>query len=247
MQGSGASDATVRARYFDGVEQTKLENEAVLSRPEFGPVDPDRGLDAAASRAGDVAAVFIQASAEGRRLVAGFYDKPPSRIAGSNSQTIRRLNRLSWGASLNLLGPVTYRVVVDGRQVAETNDTRWVPPPGLIPDGNHTWQLFLRDRRGQEVRSRTRRLRVDNTPPLVSVSLRKRGRVLSVRARPRDSRGRLRSGINRVLVDWGDRKLLRMGTRSSKRYGRKGRYTIRVKALDKAGNETVVTRRVQIG
>jgi hypothetical protein len=246
IQGTSAADASVRARYFDGVERLKLEPESVLSRPEYGPVVASAGLGAASSRAGDVVVVFVQGEGD-RRLVAGIYDKPPSRIAGSNSQTIRRLNRLSWGRSLNLLGPVTYRVLVDGRQVAETNDTRWVPPPGAIPDGNHRWQIFLRDRRGQEVRSRTKRLRVDNTPPLVSVSLRRRGRVLSVRARPRDSRGRLRSGVNRVLVDWGDRKLLRMGSRSSKRYARKGRYTVRVKALDKAGNETVVTRRVKIG
>jgi hypothetical protein len=247
MQGAGASDATVRARYFDGVEQTKLEGESILSRPEWGPVDPDRGLDAAASRAGDVAIVFTQSSGEGRRLVAAFYDKPPTRIAGSNSQAIRRLNRLSWGTSLNLLGPVTYTVFVDNRQVAQTTDTRWTPPPGSIPDGNHTWFITMSDRRGQTQRSRTRRLRVDNTAPLVSVSLRKRGRVLTVSARPRDSRGRLKSGVSRVLVDWGNRRLVRIGKRASKRFGRKGRYSVRVRAIDKAGNATTVTRRVQIG
>jgi hypothetical protein len=72
--------------------------------------------------------------------------------------------------------------------------------------------------------------------------------VVSVRGSGRDSRGRLKSGMGRVLVDWGDGKLARVGRNgASKRYSRSGRFTIRVKAVDKAGNETVATRRVQVG
>jgi hypothetical protein len=247
MQGANATDATARARYIDNVENPQLQGEVIISRPEYGPVLPSGGLDAAASRRGDVATVFVQAGGDGRRLVAGLYDTPPSRIAGSNSQSIRRLTRLSWAPSLNLFGPVTYRVFVDGRQIAETTQSQVPIAPKQIPDGNHTWQIILRDRRGQEVRSRTRRLRVDNTPPLLSVSLSRRGRVLSIGSRARDSRGRLKSGMGRILVDWGDKRLVRAGTRASKRYSRGGRYTVRIKAVDRAGNETLATRRVQIG
>jgi hypothetical protein len=248
MQGTSAADATARARYLESVENPRLQGEAIISRPEFGPVVPSGGLDAAASRRGDVVAVFVQAAGDGRRLVAGVYDTPPSRVAGSNSQSIRRVTRLSWAPSLNLFGAVTYRVVLDGRQIAETTQTQIPLAPKQIPDGEHSWFIVLRDRRGQEVRSRTRRLRVDNTPPLLSSSVEKRGRVVSVRARGRDSRGRLKSGIGRVLVDWGDGKLVRVrGSGASKRYGRSGRFTLRVKAVDRAGNETVAARRVQIG
>jgi hypothetical protein len=248
MQGTSGADATVHSRYLEAVENPRLQPEVILSRPEFGPVLPSAGLDTASSRRGDMVAVFVQNGGDGRRLVAGLYDTPPTRVAGSNSQSIRRLTRLSWAPSLNLFGPVTYRIVVDGRQIAETTQTQVPIARGQIRDGNHTWQIFLRDRRGQEVRSRTRRLRVDNTPPLLSSSLSRRGRVVTVRGRGRDSRGRLKSGMGRVVVDWGDGRLVRVGRNgASKRYSRSGRYTVRVKAIDRAGNERVHTRRVQIG
>jgi hypothetical protein len=122
-----------------------------------------------------------------------------------------------------------------------------VPAKGTIPDGTHRWQVHITDRRGQTVRSRTRLLRIDNTPPRLDVTMRKRGRVLSISAKGSDPRGRLKSGFSRVLVDWGDGKLVRVGRRSSKRYARGGSFRVRVKGLDKAGNEKIVTRRVSIG
>ena len=248
IQGSSALDAVVRSRYFIGVEFVKLDADATLSRPEFGPVYPAGGLEADASRAGDVVAVFMQGGAGDRRLVAGFYDKPPTRIAGANSEKIRRLTRLAWGRSLNLFGGTKYTVLVDGKPITETGANVFVPAPGQIPDGNHTWQIQISDRRGQTVVSRTRRLRVDNTPPRVTASYRKRGRVLTVKARASDSRGRLKAGMSRVLVDFGDRKFLRLGRRGvSKRYSRGGSYRVRVKAIDKAGNVKYSTRRISIG
>jgi hypothetical protein len=248
MQGSSASDAIVRARYFVGVEFVKLDADTTLSKPEFGPAYPDGGLDADASRAGDVVAVFMQGGPGDRRLVAGFYDKPPTRIAGANSQKIRKLTRLAWGASLNLFGGTKYTVIVDGKPIGESTTNNFTPQPGQIPDGNHTWQIQITDRRGQTTTSRTRRLRVDNTKPRLSVGLSKRGRVVTVKAKGSDPKGALPSGLSRILVDFGDRKLVRVGRRGvSKRFSRGGTFRIRVKAIDRAGNETSTTRRVSIG
>ena len=248
LQGNSEANTVVRARYFEGVEFVKLADEATLSRGEWGPAYAAGGLEADASRAGDVAAVFLQGGPGDRRLVAGFYDKPPTRIAGANSQKIRKLTRLAWGSSLNLFGGTKYTVILDGKPIAETTTNNFIPQPGQIPDGNHTWQIQISDRRGQTVVSRTRRLRVDNTPPRVTASYRKRGRVLTVKARASDSRGRLKAGMSRVLVDFGDRKFLRVGRRGvSKRYSRGGSYRVRVKAIDKAGNVKYSTRRISIG
>lgn len=248
MQGGSEADAVVRARYFVGVEFVKLDADATLSRPEFGAAYPGGGLDADASRAGDVVAVFMQGGPGDRRLVAGFYDKPPTRIAGANSQKIRKLTRLAWAPSLNLFGGTKYTVIVDGKPIGETGVNNLIPQPGQIPDGNHTWQIQITDRRGQTVTSRTRRLRVDNTPPRLRVSLSKRGRVLTVKARGSDPKGALPSGLSRILVDFGDKELVRVGRRGvSKRFSRGGTYRVRIKALDKAGNETRSTRRVSIG
>jgi hypothetical protein len=246
MQGTG-DNATIASRYFEGIEFVKLADAATLSNPAFGPVHVQGGLKADASRAGDVVAVFMQGGTADRRLVAGGYDKPPTRIAPANSQRIRKLTRLAWGNSLNLFGGTKYTILVDGKAIGESTTNSFTPPPGAIPDGNHRWQIQISDRRGQTVVSRTRRLRVDNTPPLISVNMRKRGRVLSVSVKGRDSRGRLKSGYSRTVVDWGDGKLVRLGRSGSKRYSRGGRFRVRVKGLDKAGNEVVETRRVSIG
>jgi hypothetical protein len=241
-----AEASVVRARYFDGVEYIKLADEGVLSRPEFGSAYPAGGLKAASSRAGDVAVVFMQGGPGDRRLVAGFFDKPPTRISGANTTKPRRLRRFAWGNSLNLFGGTKYTVILNGRPIGETTQNELVPLPGAIPDGTHRWQVQITDRRGQTVRSRTRVLRVDNTPPTLRFGVSRKGRMVTVSARAADSRGRLKSGLRRILVDWGDGKLVPMKRRLSKRYGRSGTYRIRVKAVDKAGNETVQTRRVRV-
>jgi hypothetical protein len=247
LQGTSNADAAAHARLFEGVEFLKLSPDTVVSNPTFGPVIASGGLKSDASRAGDVAMVFLQGGNTDRRLVAGYFDKPPTRIAGANSTKIRKLTRLAWADSLNLFGGTKYTVVVDGKPLGETTQNEFIPAPGQVPDGNHTWQVTITDRRGQQVTSRTRRLRVDNTPPTLRFGVSRRGRVLTISAKGADPAGRLPSGLGRILVDWGDGKLVKVGRRARKRYSRKGSYTVRVKAVDKAGNETVKTRRVRIG
>jgi hypothetical protein len=245
FQGS-ADNAVVGGRYFDGVQFLKLADSAILSRPEFGGAYPAGGLESASSRAGDVASVFMQGGEADRRLVAAGFDRPPTRIAGANSQKIRKFTRFAWPSSLNLFGGTKYTIVLDGKPVGETGQLELVPLPGAVPDGEHTWQVQITDRRGQQVVSRTRRLRVDNTPPTLRWSLSRKGRVVKVTAKGGDPDGALPSGLSRILVDFGDGKLVPMTRRSTKRYSRSGSYTIRVKAVDKAGNETVRQRTVRI-
>jgi hypothetical protein len=151
-----------------------------------------------------------------------------------------------WAESLNLFGGTRYTVLVDGRPIGETGRTELPLRPGQIGDGEHRWQLVITDRRGQRVSSRTRRLRVDNTPPTVRIGVTRKKRVLTVTAKGGDPNGKLPSGLSRLLIDWGDGKLLPMRRKAVKRYGRSGEFTIRVKAVDKATNEAVATRRVRI-
>jgi len=248
MQGSSAADAAVRARYIDTIDtRPTLEGESGLSVPDFGAVDPSGGFDAASSRAGDVTVVFVQGEGGARRLVAATYDKPPARVNGYTTQKARRLVKLRWSPSTNLFGGVTYRVVVDGRPIGESRTTEYIVPPGQIPDGEHRWQVEAVDRRGQAVLSRSRILRVDNTPPTLRIGVTRKRRVVTVTARGGDPNGALPTGLSRILVDFGDGRLVPMGRKASKRYARSGSYTVRVKAIDRAGNETVQGRRVRIG
>jgi hypothetical protein len=243
MQGS-ADNAEVRGQYWNNIEKPEPEPQATISS---APVDVKGGMDAAASRAGDIAVVFIQGKNGDRKLVAGIFDKPPNRNAGYTTQKPRRLSKLRWAPSLNLFGAVRYRVVVDDRPIAETGAQELVLQPGQIPDGEHRWQVVAIDRRNQETVSRSRLLRVDNTPPSLRIGLKKKRRTLTVTARGGDPEGAFPTGLARILVDFGDGKLVPMGRKATKRYARLGTYTVRVKAVDKAGNETVQQRSVKIG
>jgi hypothetical protein len=246
FQGSSPADATVRGRIFNSVEKWDFESEVQLSSPDFGPVRHEDGLDVSPSRAGDVPVVFMQGGPADKRLVAAIQDRPPTRMDLHTTEKIRRLTRLRWAATLDLLGSPTYTVILNGRPIAQTQQTELIPRPGQIPEGEHRWAVTATDRRGQTVVSRTRRLRVDNTPPTLRVSISRRARVVTVRARGGDPRGRLKSGLGRIVVDWGDKRFRPMKGRASRRYARNGTYTIRVKAIDRALNETVVTRRVRV-
>jgi len=95
--------------------------------------------------------------------------------------------------------------------------------------------------------SRTRSLRVDNTAPTLRVSLRRMGRMLAVRARAADSRGKRPTGLSRILFDPGNGRWLHINSRYTHVYSRSGTYQVRVRAVDRAGNARTVTRRLRVG
>jgi hypothetical protein len=249
LQGTTVADAVVQMRFYDnsteGLRSPQVLPDTTISNPQFGGVDPALGMDASASRAGDIAAVFVQVAPDGgRRLVAGFYDKPPTRSIGYNSTKTRRLTTLRWSPTINVFGPVAYRVLVDGEEVGSSLTNELEVDSAMVPDGRHTWQIVTVDRRLQEAPSQTRRLRVDNTPPVVRLSTRRRGRSVTFTVRARDTRGRLPTGLSRIVLDPGTGKFVRIGRRYTYTYSRGGRKRARVRVFDKAGNATTITRRV---
>ena len=161
LRGTSAEDASVVAHHVDNVERARVGRQTVLSRPEFGPVDPAGGFGAASSRRGDVVTAFVQGVGAGRRLVVALHDMVPSRPMGYTTETPRVHRRLRWGPSVDLLGGVTYTVYVDGRRIGSTRRTGLrVNRRMLGRKGTHRWQVVATDRRGQTSRSRTRLLRV---------------------------------------------------------------------------------------
>lgn len=247
--GAPGESPFVRVAVYD---DRKLVSDANVSRPEFGPVDAARGFDAAADRGGGGIVAWVQGGPADRRIVAGYLDQPPGFFGGTTSPRCCQppLARLSWGAALNLWGPVRYQVLVDGRPVGETAETSLqltVP----LRRGTHRWQVVAIDVRGQATRTRTRLLRVDGLAPRLSATVRRVGRVVTVSARGRD-RGRSRStlsGMRDVVVSWGDRaRSVRAGSRLrvSHRYRRPGSYALQITARDRAGNTRVVRRTVRI-
>ena len=161
LQGTSPADAVMLSRYVDNVEKPVVGAPAVLSRPEFGPVDPAAGFSAAASRRGDIVVAFVQGVGAGRRLVVGLFDVVPSRAIGYTTTNRRAHRVLRWGPSINLLGRVTYDVFVNGKRIGRTRSTRLrVNRRMLGRNGTKTWRIVATDRRGQKSTSRNRILRV---------------------------------------------------------------------------------------
>ena len=248
LGGAGPPAAVFVRPFADGVPG----KDEVLSRPELGAVDPDAGFDAASDRSGGAVVAWVQGPPAERRIVAGFFDRPPSRFLGYTGQGCCRgvTPTLKWQTAFNIWGPTRYDVLVDGTLVGQTDKTELALAAPLRA-GKHRWQIRATDIRGQATRSKTRVLRIDGHKPLLSVAYRRKQRIvtLGVRARDDATRGRLASGVDRVRVSWGDGTrpaIGEFGIRATHRY-RRGRFTLKITARDKAGNEVVNTRRLRIG
>jgi hypothetical protein len=254
--GDATGARTVHARQYDYVPASRAVTQpgpdATLSDPAFGSSDAARGLDAAADRAGDVAIAFVQGDGDGRRIVAASLDRAPGSFRASTSTKWRKFARppLKWGTAFELWGPLTYNVLIDNKLVAQTTSTG-VTVPGVVADGVHRWRVVATDIHGQSSATPSRNLRVDATPPKVTYKLsgaRKRGRPVKVVVQATDASGTAAkaSGLDHVRISFGDGSRPIAGVRAIHRYGHSGKVTVRISAVDKAGNVAVKTRRITI-
>jgi hypothetical protein len=245
--GTGGTDATVRARYFESVQQLLLQPEVTLSNPAFGQVDVDAGIAGGSTRVADHVIAFVQGAGADRRLVVAVNDDPPARPLGQNTTGLKRLERFKWASARDLWPPITYRVFVDRQQIGETTATELPVTEGTVPDGRHLWNVLAIDRRGQQTAGPQRVVRIDNTPPLLRASIGRRGRRVGIRIRRFADRGPQASGVSRIVVNFGNGRRVRIGRSIRYTYPRGGSFTLRVSGFDKAGNRTDVTRSFRIG
>ncbi len=241
-----AQPTGVGIRPFDA---GKALAETALTRGELGPVDLGGGLDAAVDRANDGVVVWTQGSAAARSIVAGYTDRPPLAFSLSSGTGWRNPASLPlrWASAFDLWGPLTYSVVIGNRTVGQTSSNSWRPKAPL-PEGRRRWRVIATDIRGQSRRSKARTIRIDMTAPRLTVRVEREGGVSRIRWTARDvARPLGSSGFSRVRVDFGDGSEARTirsprGT-VAHRYRRSAK--LRVVAIDKAGNQTVVERDVR--
>jgi hypothetical protein len=182
---------------------------------------------------------MLQGPAGARALTVAVYDRPPGRPSVPSSTAYVRSARpaLRWTAGLELWGPQTFQIVIDGK-VAGTSATETFVPPTPLRSGKHTFQVVAVDRAGQTTPSHTRSLRVDALAPRVSVAL--KGRRVRVRVRDRGG-----SGLSHATVKFGDGRSAR-GATVTHIYARRGRFRLRVVAVDRAGNVARRTVRLRV-
>ncbi|MGH2949127.1 MAG: hypothetical protein ACRDPC_23220 [Solirubrobacteraceae bacterium] len=238
----GDSDAVVRGRLAP--DESPFGPEVVLSRGDLGPVAPNE-LAASSNRVADVAVAMLQGAPGARHLTVAMHDLPPSRpvLSGTRSHGPAR-PMIRWNPGLDFGGPQTFKVLIDGREVATTAKTR-LRAPRKLKRGSRRLQVIGVDRRGQvSPPSRSRRMVIDAGKPRLGVRFRRSGRCVSVSIRTRDRRRG--TGIRGVRTDWGDesKRSRRMSARHC--YRRGGRYTVTVVSRDRAGNKTTRRRTFRV-
>jgi hypothetical protein len=247
-----AGTPDIRVRYApDG---TDLGSEVVVSTPGLGPANAALGLAAGGDVAGDAAVAWVQGSGAQTQIVANQLFQPPGVF---NPSVVFRYATsvnpvLTWSAASELWGPVQYIVKLDGVQIADTTATR-IRAPAPVAQGRHSWQVTAVNLGGVATAGRASTVFVDSVPPKVSVRITGARHVhselhltVSYTDAPRGVRRSAGSGVRSVQVKWGD------GSRYSIRHGkyhaysRRGTYTVTVTVSDRAGNKTIVIRKLKI-
>jgi hypothetical protein len=154
-----------------------------------------------------------------------------------------------------LWGGSQYIVRLDGVQIATTTLTA-IRSPAPVANGPHTWQVTAVNQAGLSTVAAPATVFVDTIRPKVSFTLkgsRTIGSPLRVDIKATDTPPTVprsaASGIKSVQVKWGDgprnNRFLKH-FRATHTYKRRRAYVVTVIVKDRAGNKTVVTRRIRI-
>ncbi len=247
-----AGPAEIRMRY--GARDGTLGPELVLSSPAQGPADAANGLAAAGNVSGEVLVAWAQMNPSGEEIVADqLYTSPGAPSATTHRYARTTRPRLTWAPSGELWGPVSYTVALDGASLGQTgaNSLQLLAP---LAQGPHAWQVAATNPAGLTSGTSTARFFVDTIPPRVTVltlgGLRRAGKELHLHVVATDTPPGLPaadgSGIDRILVRWGDGTMDVVRNWRYHVYAKPGRYRVTVRVSDRAGNVTTVVLSIRV-
>jgi hypothetical protein len=215
---------------------------ALVAGGAGGPVSE---LAVGRSGLGDGIVAFLQGSLGNAAVVAAQVTAPPvPSIQSIPRGWIRPAQAVvSWLPATSAHGPVSYRVVLDGRPLPTPAGALELPidPRGLA-SGPHTVQILATDRNGQATLSSPSKLRIDGVPPSVQLRRASAGHALSILVTD------AYSGVetHAVSVSFGDGQSAHGHARFHHRYGRAGVYEVVVHVRDKLGVQGTVRRLVSV-
>jgi hypothetical protein len=239
VQEHGAGAVAVLERRADGTPNRQL-----VSAPGGGTIQQ---LDLGGSHHGDALVGFLQGSGANAKIAALAVRAPPGEFVLDTPSSWVDSPRipLQWETPLAGAGKLTYSVLVDDLEVGENiTSTEYILNASQVGDGSHSIQVEATDSLGQVVDSIPATLRVDRTPPKISVRMRGKTVVVRVSDGPKGQS----SGVEpaSVHVSFGDKHSARGGAKLSHRYAAGGSHTVIVTASDNAGNTATVHRRVNV-
>ena len=161
--------AEIRARLYDTANG--FGPELVVSSPAMGPTNASAGLATAGDVHGDAAVAWVQGTGSSTQIVAAQLYQPPGSFPSPKSLTYARSTHpvLSWSSPKDSWG-VSYRVSVDGVQVAQTSATS-VAVPVALSQGRHRWHVTAVNPAGLTSASRAATVFVDTIAPRAAVTL----------------------------------------------------------------------------
>jgi hypothetical protein len=227
----------VREDFPDGAVQT-----ALVSGGAGGPIGE---LGVGRSGLGDGLVAFQQGPVGNAAIVAAQVTAPPAELVLSTPTGWVKPAQaeVSWEPAVSANGPLRYGIVLDGRpQPTPTGAFALRLSPRGLGDGVHHVQLLVTDIYGQTTLSAPQTLRVDGTPPTVTIKRTQGGYAVSVRVSD------AYSGVDTqaVQVSFGDGHHAGGRKRLSHRYSRARIYEVVVHVRDRLGNEGVVRRLVSV-
>jgi hypothetical protein len=237
IDAQGNPAVAVREDFPAGAVQT-----ALVGGGAGGPIGE---LAVGRSGLGDGLVAFQQGPLGNAAIVAAQATAPPAELILSTPTGWVEPSRaeVSWEPALSANGPPRYHIVLDGRPLPTPAGVfaLRLSPRGL-GDGVHRVQLLVTDIYGQATLSAKQTLRVDGTPPAVSIRRTQHGHAVSVRVSDPDS------GVNvhAVRVSFGDGRRAGGRRRLTDRYSHPGIYQVVVRARDRLGNAGAVRRLVSV-
>lgn len=235
---SGNPAVAVREDFPGGAVQT-----ALVSGGAGGPIDE---LSVGRSGLGDGLIAFQQGPTGNAAIVAAQATAPPAElIVSSPNGWVKPAGAvISWEPAFSANGPLSYSVVLDGHVLTTRPGTysMRLSPDGL-GSGVHRVQLLATDIYGQSTLSAPVTLRVDATPPTVTIEHSHGSQAIEVRVHDAYSG----VDVSAVSVDFGDGHSAHGRTRLRHRYAHPGIYRVLVSVRDELGNTGVVRRLVSVG
>jgi hypothetical protein len=194
---------------------------------------------------GDGLVAFRQGAIGDAAIVAGRATAPAEQFIVSvpNGWVRPSGANVSWLEAVSANGPLTYRVILDGRAVGSPSSAHSLRLGSRsLGTGTHLVQVLATDIDGQATLTPPTPLKVDGQPPTIQV---KRNRSQAVTVRVSDSGVGVRAKA--VRVSFGDGASAHGRARLRHRYRHPGVYTIVAHVSDRLGNSAVVRRLVSIG